>query len=337
MNWGLIGHEWAVEMLRISVDRGTVRHAYLFSGNEQLGKRTLASRFARAMECLSPPGKGEFCGQCRACRGIENGTYPDLHLVEAPTVGGSLGIDQIRALQSRLVLAPYEGAWRIALLDRFQEATLSAQNALLKTLEEPPDRVVILVCARDAAELLPTVVSRCEHIPLRALPVGELRTALLDLGEPQSRADLLARLAGGRPGRALDFRADPNLLETRAERLAEHFQLLSDTRSERFQYVNSFVRGSSGGDVASLARAEAMDLVSLWMGVWRDVLLRSYGQDGAVCNVDRTGELSSMQKAVDVGQIVGTLHAMEGTLDALDKNANTRLALETLMLDIPRI
>lgn len=337
MNWGMIGHHWAVETLRLSILRDALRHAYLFTGEDQLGKRTLARRFAQAVECLSPPRKGEFCGRCRACERIEAGSYPDLHYVAAPDPGGSLGIDQIRALQMRLALAPYEGDWRVALLDRFQEATLSAQNALLKTLEEPPDRVLILVCARDEAELLPTVISRCEHISLRPLPVDELRDALGGFGESEARADLIARLSGGRPGRALDFHAAPEILELRNDRLNEHFQLLSDTRTERIRYVNTFVRGLSDAASPSAARAEAANLVSLWVGIWRDVMLRLYGQGNSICNVDRDAELATMQAAVDIDQVEGALLAMERTLDALHKNANTRLALETLMLDLPRI
>jgi DNA polymerase-3 subunit delta' len=333
----MIGHHWAVEILRLSIERGALRHAYLFTGEDQLGKRTLARRFAQAVECMRPPGPGGFCGRCRACERIEDGSYPDLHYVSAPDPGGSLGIDQIRALQSRLALAPFEGDWCVALLDRFQEATLSAQNALLKTLEEPPDRVLILVCARNEGDLLPTVTSRCEHVSLRPLPVDELRAALSDLGESEAQADLIARLSGGRPGRALEFLANPELLKVRDEQVNEHFQLLSDTRTERIRYVNAFMRGLPGGASPSAARAEAANLVSLWVSIWRDVMLRFYGQRKSICNMDRDSELGRLQGAVDIGQVEAALHAMERTLDALGKNANTRLALETLMLDLPRV
>jgi len=134
--WGVIGHEWAVEHLTLALNSGRTRHAYLLSGVPNVGKTTFAFALARALNCLADEGRP--CGLCRACTLIQKGTYPDIHLLEAENVGGTLKIDQIRALQAKLNIRPYEARYRVAILPRFQEANAASANALLKTLEEPP-------------------------------------------------------------------------------------------------------------------------------------------------------------------------------------------------------
>src|SRR5512134_870562 len=129
-NWDLTGHRWAVDLLRRHVANGEARHAYLFAGPPGVGRRTLALRFAQALNCTAPPAPGEYCGQCRACRLIRAAKHPDLSVVEAAREGGILNIDLVRDLQHSLALAPYEARYRVALLHRFQEANDNAQNAL---------------------------------------------------------------------------------------------------------------------------------------------------------------------------------------------------------------
>src|SRR5690349_17600708 len=130
-NWNLIGHEWAVDMLKKHVVHGTTRHAYLFAGSPGIGRRTLALRFAQALNCSTPSGPGIPCGQCRDCRQIEAMQHADLSLVQADTEGGVLKVDQIRETRRVLTLKPYQANYRVALFLRFQEANDNAANALL--------------------------------------------------------------------------------------------------------------------------------------------------------------------------------------------------------------
>src|SRR4030065_2089299 len=142
MDWGMIGHEWAVKLLAEHVALGHDRHAYLFTGPSGVGRRTLALRFAQGLNCQHPPVPGQPCRTCSACKRIEQMHHPDLMVVEAEREGETLKIDQIRELQHTLSLAPYEARYRLALLLRFEEAHPSAANAMLKTLEDPPSRGV---------------------------------------------------------------------------------------------------------------------------------------------------------------------------------------------------
>jgi DNA polymerase III subunit delta' len=197
MGWEVAGHAWAEHLLYEHLVRGEVRHAYLLTGPAGVGRRTLALRFTQALNCLQPPAPGEFCGQCRVCRQTAAMQHSDLAVVQAEKEGGTLKVEQVRDLQRSLSLLPYEAHFRVALLLRFEEAHPSAQNALLKTLEEAPQRVILLLTADSAENLLPTIVSRCEVLRLRPMALDHLQTYLETQGMDAVDARLLAHLSGG--------------------------------------------------------------------------------------------------------------------------------------------
>jgi DNA polymerase-3 subunit delta' len=325
--WEMIGQDWAVRLLAHHVASGKVRHAYLLTGPDGVGKRTLALRFAQALCCEAPPEAGEACGTCRACRLIADQVHPDLHIEASEEVGAALRVGQIRELQRKLALAPYEARWRIALLLRFHEATASASNALLKTLEEPSARVVLLLTARTVEELLPTIVSRCEVLRLRCLPASELEDALKGRGETAEQAKLLAAVAAGRPGWALRVSKDPKWLHRRTQRLDDLADLLKMTRAQRFERAAKMAKEGHS----------LYQLLETWLAYWRDAALMSIETEASLSNPDRALELERVGSQVGANGLLEALLATERALNALDHNANPRLALEILMLDLPRI
>ncbi|MGD8813142.1 MAG: DNA polymerase III subunit delta' [Anaerolineales bacterium] len=325
MDWKMIGHAWAVQLLQRHIASGQVRHAYLFTGPESVGKRTLALRFAQALCCEGILEGGETCGSCRACRLMADQIHPDLHVVESGEIGTALRVGQIRELQRKLALAPYEARWRIALMLRFHEATASASNALLKTLEEPATKVVMLLTARTTDELLPTIVSRCEVLQLRCLSVDDLEAALIERGESREQAKLLAAVAAGRPGWALRMVEDPGWLQRRMQRLDELTALLTMNRAERFQRVEKHAKASGS----------LYPMLETWLAFWRDATHTHLGTDTSMNNPDRKEELMRISSRMGIQELLTALRATERTLEALDRNANPQLALEALMLDLP--
>src|SRR6266536_2629989 len=193
-NWNLVGHEWAVDMLKKHISNGTTRHAYLFAGPPGIGRRTLALRFAQALNCQTPVGEGIPCGECRDCK--------QLAAMQADSEGGTLKVDQIREARRMLVLKPYLAKYRVELFLRFQEANDNAANALLKTLEEAPSYAVLILTADNPEQLLPTIVSRCEVLRLRPLKVEEVQKALEDKGFETNQSRLITHISGGRFGYA---------------------------------------------------------------------------------------------------------------------------------------
>jgi DNA polymerase-3 subunit delta' len=323
-NWGMIGHEWAVALLRRRLAAGRIAHAYLFAGPPGVGKTQLAVRLAQALNCegADPP-----CGQCPACTRIAAGTHPDVRLIRGEGAGGSLKIDQIRDLQREAVLAPYTGSYRVYCLRRADLASIEAANSLLKTLEEPPSHVVLVLTAVSVESLPSTVASRCQRLDLRPAPLDQVEAALRRRGIGAEEARILARLSGGRVGWALRACQDPMVMDRRNAALDEMERLLAVGRVERLAFAAEASRDTDA----------CRDLLEQWAGWWRDLLLVSAGLDAgrAATNIDREKEFGRWAREVDVAEARRILTALIATAEQLDANVNSRLALEGLLLKLP--
>jgi DNA polymerase-3 subunit delta' len=332
-NWNLLGHEWAVDMLRRHVARGETRHAYLFAGAPGLGRRTLALRLAQALNCEKPVAPGEPCLHCRTCKQIDAMQHPDLSIVQAVDEdgnakdGGTLRVDQIREVQRTLNLKPYQSPYRVAMFLRFQEANDNAANALLKTLEEAPPHAILLLTADNPEQLLPTINSRCEILRLRPLPVEAITADLMERGVDEDRARLLAHISGGRPGFARRLVEDASVLEKREERLNDLQTLLPSTRVEKFSYAEKLAKDK---DVMR-------QTILVWLSYWRDVLLRVAGAETPLINIDRNMEIEFLAGRLDLSSARKVVSSHEEALEKMERNVNSRLLAEVLLMDLPRI
>ena len=332
-NWNLLGHEWAVDMLRRHVARGETRHAYLFSGPPGLGRRTLGLRLAQALNCEKPVAPGEPCFNCRTCKQIEAMQHPDLSIVEPtdselnPSPTGEIRISQIRNLQKTFSLKPYQSPYRVAMFLRFQEANDSASNALLKTLEEAPAHAILLLTADNPEQLLPTINSRCEILRLRPLPLEAIISDLLERGVDEDRARLLAHISGGRPGFARRLIDDATLLEKREERLNDLQTILPASRVDKFSYAEKLSKDK-----------DAMrQTIFVWLTYWRDVLLRVAGAGTPLINIDRNMEIEFLAGRLDLSSARKVVSDHENVLEKMDRNVNSRLLAEVLLMDLPKV
>ncbi len=326
-NWDLIGHEWAVDMLKKHVVNGTTRHAYLFSGPPGLGRHTLALRFAQALNCQTPASAGIPCGQCRDCRQIATMQHADLTIIEADSEGGTLKVDQIREARRTLTLKPYQSKYRVSIFLRFQEANDSASNALLKTLEEAPSYAVLILTADNPEQLLPTIVSRCEVLRLRPLSIEEIRKGLENKGIENNRAKLIAHISGGRFGYALRLVENDDLLEMREERLNELLTLLPASRVVKFAYA----------DKLSKDKDSMRQTILFWLSYWRDVMLRTAQAETPLVNMDRNVEIEDLASRMDLSASRRVVSRLESVLEKMDRNVNSRMLAEVLLLDLPKV
>lgn len=334
-NWNLLGHNWAVDMLRRHIATGEARHAYLFAGPAGLGRRSLALAFARALNCTNPPAPGESCGGCRDCKGITAMQHPDLSIVEPtitnpdnrneliPALYGEIRIRQIRDLQRLTNLKPYQSRYRPIVCLRFNQANAEASNAFLKTLEEPPAHVILLLTADNPESLLPTIVSRCEVLRLRPLPIEQVQRELVSRGIENSQAELIAHISGGRPGYAFRLAEDKSLLEFRQQRLDDLQKLLSASRVDKFAYVEKLAKEK---DVMR-------QTLLVWQSFWRDVFLRASKAESPIANVDRAGEVDSLTKQLDLPAARRRVAEVERALQQMERNVNARLLMEVLLLN----
>lgn len=321
-NWNLLGHDWAVDMLRRHIATGEARHAYLFAGPAGLGRRSLALAFARALNCTNPPAPGEACGQCRDCKQIAAMAHPDLAVIQAERAGGILKVEQVREVKRTVSLKPYQSKYRVALFLRFQEANDNASNALLKTLEDAPAHAILLLTADNPEALLPTIVSRCEVLRLRPLPLEQVEQELVRRGAENSQARLIAHISGGRPGYAFRLMEDKSLLEFRSQRLDDLQKLLSASRVDKFAYVEKLAK-----------EKDVMRQVFLvWLSFWRDVLLRAAKADSPLANIDRAEEIESLAKKLDLPAARQRVTETERAIQQMERNVNARLLAEVLLL-----
>jgi len=327
LNWNLLGHEWAVDMLRQHVARHEIRHAYLLTGAPGIGKRTLALRLAQALNCENPIESGMPCFTCRTCKQIEGMAHPDLTIIQAEVEGGTLKVEQVRDIQRTLNLKPYQSQYRVAVFLRFHEANANAANALLKTLEEAPSHAVLILTAENPEQLLPTINSRCEILRLRPLPIEAITNDLMDKGLDEDRARLLAHISGGRPGFARKLVDDVTLLEKRDERLNDMQTLLPAGRVEKFAYADKLAKDKD----------TMRQTIMVWLSYWRDVLLRVAGAETALINIDRNMEIEFLAGRLDLSSARKVVSNLESTLEKMDKNVNARLLAETLLLDLPKV
>jgi DNA polymerase-3 subunit delta' len=326
-NWDLIGHEWAVDMLKKHVINGRTRHAYLFCGPPGLGRRTLALRFAQALNCTTPTETGIPCGQCRDCKQIAAMGHADLTVIQADSEGGTLKVDQIRDSRKSLTLKPYMSKYRVAIFLRFQEANDNAANALLKTLEEAPSYAVLILTVDNPEQLLPTIVSRCEVLRLRPLSIDEIKKDLISQGVDNERARLVAHISSGRPGYARRLMEDDALLDTREMRLNDLITLLPASRVEKFTYADKLAR-----DKDSMRQA-----ILFWLSYWRDVMLRTAQAATPLVNVDRNMEIEDLAGQLDLSSARKVVANLEHALEQMEKNVNPRLLAEVLLLDLPKV
>ncbi len=331
--WQVVGHDWVVALLKKCIADRRVSHAYLFTGPGHVGKRTLAVNMAQALNCED---QDRPCGRCVPCRKIRDGVHPDVRMVDSRYQAQILDeplaqqrvlrIDTIRAIEGDVSLKPFEGLKKVFIIPDAETMTTEAANCLLKTLEEPPTHAVLILTASDPRLLLPTIVSRCQVFGLRPVPVEMIERELgsrYDVDE--ERATLLARLSGGSIGWAITAAQDGAVMVQRGERLKELIALPKMTRTERLDYAESLSR-----QLRSIGQ-----VMELWLGWWRDLLLVRSGCAEMVSNVDLRAVLEEQGGRHDLREICGFIGSIRQTVRQLDQNANARLALEVLVLDLP--
>ncbi|MFH1003271.1 MAG: DNA polymerase III subunit [Chloroflexota bacterium] len=333
--WQTIGQERVVSLLQRALERGALAHAYLMVGPAQVGKMTLALDLARAVNC---EGGGLPCGDCVPCQKIGSGGHADVVVVGLAAGAGpaegkrrtEIGIDQIKEIQHSASLPPFEGKRRVVVIDGAEFLSTEAANCLLKTLEEPAGGGLFLLLTADERRLPVTVVSRCQRLELLPLPAAEMEAVLGQRwGVAPQEARLLARLAHGRLGWAVRAAVDGGRLSERAERLEQLLAVVGGDYEERFSYAGRLAAQFSQN------RGVVQGVLDGWLDWWRDLLLVKAGGSDLVTNIDRLAALEAMAAGYTLSQIRAVMRGIQAAGEQLRQNANPRLVLELLMLNIP--
>ena len=342
--WRTLGQDSAIERLSRSIAEGTTHHAYLFLGPEHVGKRTFAIDLACALNC---EGEKAPCGTCRACSRILENKHADIHAVAIDASAATedaevdeetrkrhtrIVIEQIEDLQRAATLPPYEGKCKVLLVEHADLMTGEAANRILKTLEEPPPHVVWMLLAESEGRLLETVVSRCQRIDVRPMPVPELERHLMEaLHAPEEQARLIARVSRGRTGWAVQSMTDESFLAERAAQVESVIQLISMTYSARFD-LSREMDAQYRRD-----RAGVLEALDQWTTWWRDLLLVKTGCAESVVNVDYVNDITGQAQRLSLEQIRDYIGKIGQARQDLDVNVLSRLVFDSLVYTMPRI
>jgi DNA polymerase-3 subunit delta' len=319
----ILGQESALTILRNALRNGRLAHAYLFLGPEGVGKRLTALTLAKAMNCKSPPEPADSCERCPSCVKVNSSNHADVILLEPE--GEVIKIDQVRDMQKRLRYHPLEGGRRACLIDAADRLNDAASNALLKTLEEPPDETHLILISSRPHLLLPTILSRCQWVKFKSISSAHIVQILQKVHSLEGdKAGFYASLAGGSVGQAL-------ALSNRVgfQKRLDWLHVFSDIPMRNTEEI------FESCERISKEEEEVNDLLELWKLWIRDLTVfkvQGEGPGEILINHDLREEVAEEAKKYSFERLDWLFGLISDVQKAIALNANRQLALETLML-----
>jgi DNA polymerase-3 subunit delta' len=318
----ILGHQKQLEIVRQALNHGRLHHAYLFVGMEGVGKRTIALGLAKTIHCSA--AAGDFCGDCVDCARIQDGNHADVRIIEPLAGKKEISIQQIRELEKELNFRSFSGKKKIAILDPATLMNLSAQNALLKTLEEPPRDSLLILIAANGGALLPTLRSRCLRISFGPLTRDLISGFLVSRkGLAAETAEFLAAMSLGSLGAVVSIDTQELL-----ERRREWVRLISGLGAEDYRAATDAAEALAGSKEDSLRFLE-------WIESWfRDLLVYSVTQNPqAVANVDMLPQIQLRSATADCERLFSRIAEAKAAVVGIQRNLNRRMVIEDLLLN----
>ena len=334
MVWQVVERSRAVSLLKSSLERGRLPNAYLLVGPAHVGKMTLALTLARALNCeaAEPP-----CGECTTCRKIAAGKHADVQVIGLANGNGKeaktktdIGIDQVRAMQHDASLPPFEGKHKVFIIDGAETLSNEAANCLLKTLEEPADKVIYLLLTVNEQSLPLTVISRCQKLEMLPIAPENMDKVLQEQWHIESsKARLLSRLSHGCLGWAVTTSQDDSVLSERKAKLDNIIEMHHSSIFDRFTYADQLANGFSQH------RQSVQDELELWLDWWRDLMLVKVGSRDKITNIDYEKEINRMAENYTLNGIRLFIEKLQEAMAQLKLNASPRLVLEIMVFNLP--
>lgn len=315
----IYGHEKQIVILKQALAQNRVGHAYLFSGLDAAGKKTLALEFAKVVNCEKADEIHDSCGECPACLKINRHNHPDIFFIEAE--GQFIRINAIRDIQEQMTFKPMEGRRRVFVIDNADKMNDQAANALLKTLEEPsPANILILVTAKPYT-LPSTIISRCRHMRFNPLSIDTVAKFLIErMNMEKKKALLLAGLSGGSIGQALELNKD-DVIAYRTETL----KLLANTKKSEPLSLLAFA-SFFGQDKRGIKQG-----FNILKTCFRDALVyKETNNDQMLINQDNSSFIASLALRLSGEQILRNIALVEKAAETIEQNVNKSLTLETM-------
>ena len=320
----VVGHHDIIQYMKTAVEQKKVSHAYILNGERGSGKKLLARLFAMTLQCES--GQSEPCGKCRSCKQVESGNHPDIITLthEKP---GSISVDDVREqINGDIQIKPYAGPYKIYIIPGADMMTPQAQNALLKTIEEPPEYAVIFLLTENAESLLPTIRSRCVMLKLRNVKNTLIKKYLMEQMQiPDYQAEVCAAFAQGNMGRAIMLATSDHFYEIKEEAI----QLLKYIGEMELHEIVSAIKEINK---YKLEVTDYLDIITIW---YRDILIYKATKD--VDKVVFSDQLKFIKEKAAKSSYEGIeliLESIEKAKTRLRANVKFDLVMELLLLTI---
>lgn len=321
----ITGHEQIIQHLREAIISGKVSHAYIFSGEDGAGKNLLANAFAVSLQCEERTDRGDACGKCRSCIQASSDNHPDI--IRVTHEKASIGVDDIRIqINNDIQVKPYSSPYKIYIIDEAEKLTEAAQNALLKTIEEPPVYAVLILLANNLNALLTTILSRCITLKLKAVDKELIKQFLMsEYKVPDYQAELSAVFAQGNVGKAVKYASSDEFIELKEEVL-HLLKYLDDM--EIYEIIDGLKRISEKKDKIN----DYLDLMMVW---YRDILMYKVTNDlNLLTYKNEYLDISRQASKRSYEGIEKIIAAIEKAKIRLNANVNFDVAIELMLFTI---
>lgn len=317
----IIGHEKIKDILKKSIKEDTISHAYLFQGEEGIGKKKLSYAFSKALLCTDEGDKP--CNLCDSCKRFDSGNSPDFFHISP--VKNMIRIPEIERIQKEMNTAPINSDKKVILVEDAHLMNKESNNKFLKTLEEPPSFVHIILTSSQANKLLPTIISRVQIINFFPVPNETIQSLLVDkYDKSQSQAKFITEFTKGAIGKSIDLSKDDTLFQIREEVLKVVTGLINGDKTKVFNSIDFFNKHEEAID-------EILDIMIYY---FRDILIyKKLGGSALIINKDKISSLED-HSFMDFNRISDIILNIMETKDIIKKNVNYQLSIETMLLNI---
>ncbi|RKD26626.1 DNA polymerase III, delta prime subunit [Caminicella sporogenes DSM 14501] len=321
----IIGHDNIIKFLKTAITNNKLAHAYVFDGIDGVGKMLTAKEFAKAINCKN--NLNDACEICSSCIKINNNNHPDINIIVPD--GNSIKNRQIEEFQNEILLKPYESEKKIFIIQNAETMTVSAQNRLLKILEEPPEYGIIILITENIYNLLPTIKSRCQIIKFHRIPKKYIENFLENnYNIEKIDSKLLAGFSDGSIGRAVELCISEEFKDRRETTIEVIDEIVRGDKLKLLDYVKFFEDNKEYID-------QILDFFSIW---FRDMLLLlETNEDSYVLNIDKINYLKIHGSIVEYEKIPKAIEIIEETRKNIKANVNFGLCIEMLLLNLQEV
>lgn len=328
----IVGHEDIIKHFKFSIKNDQISHAYLISGEDDSGKMTLAQAYAMALQCSELNSNNNLegidsCGVCPSCKQFLSNNHPDVICVTRAPDKASIGVDSIRdQINNDVEIKPFSSPYKIYIIDEAQKLTVEAQNALLKTLEEPPEYAIIILLTNNLNSILETVQSRCMILQVKTIDKDLIKAYLMTRHQvPDYQAELSGIFAQGNLGKAIKYSS------------SEEFAAIMDDVLHLLKGINDMENYEIIEYVKNLSQkkediAKILDLILLW---YRDLLMYKVTKDPNLLLYKKEfSYISKQAKTISYEGIQSILDVIEETNTKINANVNIETTLQLMLFTI---